>query len=203
MRVHGIAAAVHTIKCERGGHGMETATARILFILVCLGIGFRNLSGTRLADRTPADLTAVLIASGTGTMAVIRPETPFQVFLAPLAALILVYQVSRLVSGFPASDKGIPAAAPEADEALHVTPVSRRSGPPPMALPLIENGKIRTDNLNKLNRTQLWLRRELRHFGYRDMRQINYLTIDRSGNFFMDLKENRHRNSADPFPDHR
>lgn len=183
---------------------METATARILFILICLGIGFRNLYGTRLADLAPADLMAVLMASGTGTMAVIRPETPLQVFLAPLAALILVYQVSRMISGFPVSDKGIPAAAvPAADEALHVIPVSQRSGPPPMALPLIENGKIRTDNLNKLNRTQLWLRRELRHFGYRDMRQIRYLTIDRSGNFFMDLKKDRQRNSADPFTDHR
>ncbi|WP_010630311.1 YetF domain-containing protein [Sporolactobacillus vineae] len=173
---------------------METATARIIFILICLGIGFRNLSGTKLADRTPADLIAVLMASGTGTMAVIQPEIPFQVYLVPLVTLILAYRLVLLTGRLPEPEKKLtPAASEGAEVSFQAARLPGTgggpTGPPPMALPLIENGKIRMDNLNKLNRTQLWLRRELRHFGYRDLRQIRYLTIDRSGNFFMDLDD--------------
>lgn len=177
---------------------METAAVRIIFILICLGIGFRNLSGTKLAERTPADLFAVLMASGTGTMAVAQPETPLQVYLVPLITLILVYRFGLMLHGSFAAGNVLPPEVTTGGESTLLQSAARLPGrgpsdnlpdPPPMALPLIENGKIRLDNLNKLDRTQLWLRRELRHFGYRDMRQIRYLTIDKSGNFFMDLKE--------------
>jgi uncharacterized membrane protein YcaP (DUF421 family) len=177
---------------------METATVRILFILICLGIGFHNLSGTRLADRTPTDLIAVLMAAGIGTMAVIQPETPFQVYLVPLIALILFYRLALLAGRLPEPEKRLEASSSEGSEgSFQAARLSGASGgptgPPPMALPLIENGKVRIDNLNKLHRTQLWLRRELRHFGYRDLRQIRYLTIDRFGNFFMDLDDDRRK----------
>jgi Predicted membrane protein len=177
---------------------METAAIRIIFILICLGLGFKNLSGTKLADRTPVDLFAIMMASGIGTMAVAQPETPLQIYLVPLITLILVYRLGLILYGSSfAAGNALPPAVTEGERML-LSSAARLPGtglsdnlsaPPPMALPLIENGKIRTDNLNKLDRTQLWLRRELRHFGYRDMRQIRYLTIDKSGNFFMDLKK--------------
>lgn len=58
-----------------------------------------------------------------------------------------------------------------------------------MGLSLIENGKVRGDNLKQIGKTQLWLRQELRKFGYRNIRQVNYLTMDSLGNFYMDLNK--------------
>ncbi|WKB36853.1 DUF421 domain-containing protein [Terrilactibacillus sp. S3-3] len=60
----------------------------------------------------------------------------------------------------------------------------------PVSLPLIINGKVCEENLKKIDQTSLWLRQELRKFGYRDIKKIAYLVIDESGNFFVDLKTN-------------
>lgn len=69
-----------------------------------------------------------------------------------------------------------------------LTKERQRATNTPMSLPLIINGKVSEENLKKIDQTSLWLRQELRKFGYRDIKEIAYLVIDESGNFFIDLK---------------
>lgn len=57
--------------------------------------------------------------------------------------------------------------------------------------PLIKDGKIQEDQLKRINRTNLWLRQELRKLGYRDIKKITYCTIDGNGELFVDIKDEK------------
>ncbi len=178
---------------------MGTAAARMLFLMIILRLGFKELMVSKPAERTLSDFAVLFSAVELALVAVIYPDQPLIYFLAPLTVLVSVYRLSMIFKRsegvkqhtVPFSmareavyeEPGMPAAGRYASFSDYV------SDCPPMALPLIENGKVRGDNLKKIGKTQLWLRRELRHFGYRDLRQVNYLTIDQTGNFFMDLKK--------------
>lgn len=58
-----------------------------------------------------------------------------------------------------------------------------------MPLPLILDGKIQEENLQKINKTPLWLRQQLRKLGYRDIKQISYCSFDEYNTFFVDVKD--------------
>ncbi|WP_054711318.1 YetF domain-containing protein [Bacillus sp. JCM 19041] len=53
-------------------------------------------------------------------------------------------------------------------------------------LPLIIDGTIQQEGLNELKQTELWLRQQLRSFGYRDIRKISYCSIKGKHSFFID-----------------
>jgi uncharacterized membrane protein YcaP (DUF421 family) len=56
------------------------------------------------------------------------------------------------------------------------------------ALPLIIDGTIQDDHLEKIGKTNLWLRQKLRELGYKDITQISYCTVQ-NDEFFVDLKD--------------
>lgn len=58
-----------------------------------------------------------------------------------------------------------------------------------MPLPLILDGKIQEENLQKINKTPLWLRQQLRKLGYRDIKKVSYCSLDGYNTFFVDLKD--------------
>ncbi|WP_017728628.1 DUF421 domain-containing protein [Halalkalibacterium ligniniphilum] len=60
-----------------------------------------------------------------------------------------------------------------------------------MPLPLILDGKIQEDHLEKLNKTSLWLRQELRKLGYREIKKISYCAVYDDNSFFVDLKDEK------------
>ncbi len=55
-------------------------------------------------------------------------------------------------------------------------------------LPLIMDGKIQEEHLKKVNKTNLWLRQQLRSLGYKDFKNISFCSYD-NGVFFIDLKD--------------
>lgn len=55
--------------------------------------------------------------------------------------------------------------------------------------PLILDGEIQEDQLEKINKTPLWLRQELRKLGYHDLKQISFCSLDDKNVFFVDLKD--------------
>lgn len=61
---------------------------------------------------------------------------------------------------------------------------------PELQLPLIIDGRIIEENLETINKNNLWLRQQLRKLGYQDMKQISLCTFGK-GIFFIDLKDEK------------
>jgi uncharacterized membrane protein YcaP (DUF421 family) len=59
-----------------------------------------------------------------------------------------------------------------------------------LQFPLIVDGKIQEENLQSINKNNLWLRQQLRKLGYKDIKQISLCTF-RGGIFFIDLKDGK------------
>ncbi|MBM7651797.1 DUF421 domain-containing protein [Neobacillus cucumis] len=55
-----------------------------------------------------------------------------------------------------------------------------------ITIPLILDGQIDEENLRRINKTNLWLRQELKKKGYRDIKKISFCSYE-NGNFFIDL----------------
>ncbi|UOE95538.1 DUF421 domain-containing protein [Alkalihalobacillus sp. LMS39] len=60
-----------------------------------------------------------------------------------------------------------------------------------LPLPLILDGNVQKEHLQKLNQTELWLRQEMRKLGYRDIKKISYCALQGDRSFFVDLKDEK------------
>jgi uncharacterized membrane protein YcaP (DUF421 family) len=59
---------------------------------------------------------------------------------------------------------------------------------PTLALPLVLDGIIQEDHLAEMNKTNLWLRQQLKKRGYPDIKKISYCSYE-NGYFFVDVKD--------------
>ncbi|MGK5509501.1 DUF421 domain-containing protein [Brevibacillus formosus] len=66
-----------------------------------------------------------------------------------------------------------------------VGPVSYKGLP----IPLILDGKVRTEALNKIGQNELWLKREIRKYGIKDIREVSFCSIDERGIMYLDKKD--------------
>jgi len=57
-----------------------------------------------------------------------------------------------------------------------------------ITVPLILDGNIEEENLKRINKTNLWLRQELKKQGYRDVKKISFCSFE-NGKFFIDLQD--------------
>lgn len=57
-----------------------------------------------------------------------------------------------------------------------------------LPLPLIMDGKVQDDNLEKLGKTRFWLKNQLQAKGVNDFKQVFFCTIDYRGRLFLDKK---------------
>lgn len=57
-----------------------------------------------------------------------------------------------------------------------------------ITIPLILDGNIEEENLKRINKTNLWLRQELKKKGYRDIKKISFCSFE-DGKFFIDLQD--------------
>ncbi|TCS83837.1 YetF domain-containing protein [Tepidibacillus fermentans] len=58
-----------------------------------------------------------------------------------------------------------------------------------LPVPLVADGQILLENLRKIDKDELWLKKQLRNKGYLDIGEIYFVSIDDSGNFFIDKKD--------------
>ena len=70
-------------------------------------------------------------------------------------------------------------------EKPQVGPVSYKGLP----IPLILDGKVRTEALSKIGQNQLWLKREIRKYGIKDIREVSFCSIDERGIMYLDKKD--------------
>ncbi|CAN7564880.1 DUF421 domain-containing protein [Paenibacillus sp. LjRoot56] len=57
-----------------------------------------------------------------------------------------------------------------------------------LPLPLIMDGKVQDENLEKIGQTRFWLKNQLQEQGARDFKEIFYCSIDHRGRMFLDRK---------------
>jgi uncharacterized membrane protein YcaP (DUF421 family) len=55
-----------------------------------------------------------------------------------------------------------------------------------ITVPLIIDGVINEDNLTRIDKTNLWLRQELKKLGYQDIKKISFCSFE-NGKFFVDV----------------
>lgn len=55
-----------------------------------------------------------------------------------------------------------------------------------LTLPLIIDGEIQQDHLKKMDKTELWLRQQLKKLGYTDIKNISFCSFQ-DGQFYIDL----------------
>lgn len=60
-----------------------------------------------------------------------------------------------------------------------------------LPLPLVLDGKVQQEHLEKIGKTPLWLRQELRKLGYKDIKKISYCSLKDNQTFFVDLKDEK------------
>jgi len=58
-----------------------------------------------------------------------------------------------------------------------------------LPLPLIMDGKVQDDSLDKLGKTRFWLKNELQLKGVHDFKEVFFCTIDHRGKWFVDRKK--------------
>ncbi|WP_415858079.1 DUF421 domain-containing protein [Brevibacillus parabrevis] len=66
-----------------------------------------------------------------------------------------------------------------------IGPVSYKGLP----IPLILDGKVRQEALQKIGQNQLWLKREIRKYGIKDIREVSFCSIDERGIMYLDKKD--------------
>ncbi|MCO7126407.1 hypothetical protein NIE88_11565 [Sporolactobacillus shoreicorticis] len=175
---------------------MGTSVIRILCLALLMFIGFRKSLSEKISEQSGLDVVLVFSASGLAVAAIVMPERPLIPLLAPFLILILIYRSRFWLYRFAAKwsihehlIQYLKAADFRSMRKKTMHPFEADYEPPRPGLSLIENGKVRSDNLEQIGKTPLWLRQELRKFGYRNIRQVNYLRMDPLGNFYMDLNK--------------
>jgi uncharacterized membrane protein YcaP (DUF421 family) len=60
-----------------------------------------------------------------------------------------------------------------------------------MILPLVLDGKVLEDNLEKVDKTAFWLRQELKKAGFKDIKGISFCTLNEDGSLYVDEKNEK------------
>jgi uncharacterized membrane protein YcaP (DUF421 family) len=60
-----------------------------------------------------------------------------------------------------------------------------------LPIPLILDGKVRDEALKKIGQNQLWLKREIRKYGIKDIRDVSFCSIDDRGIMYLDKKDKK------------
>lgn len=175
----------------------------LTIVLRTLFIYFVILFVMRLfARREYMSFVVVLMVTQLGVMLMLEYNWPLLVFLIPAVVLIIVQSfyswyikkeeqvtetlnLSELLNKIKAEQhhQGLNNEFAELDD---LKTIQLEAGRHP--LPLIIDGKIEIDNLEKINQTELWLRQELRKLGYREIKTISYCALRDGETFFVELK---------------
>ena len=91
-----------------------------------------------------------------------------------------ILETSGKLSIFPK-----PAQLPATKEDLEIK--DRDYGGIPM--PIIEDGRILSSSLQKINKDEKWLIKKIKEHGIHDVHQIFFASVDNKGEFFIDLKD--------------
>ena len=86
------------------------------------------------------------------------------------------------------ADKKNDRAKSESDGGLEETGSSARIRYEGLPLPLIMDGKVQDQNLQKIGKTRFWLKNQIRERGVSDFKDVFFCSIDHRGRLFLDRK---------------
>ncbi|MCO7175604.1 DUF421 domain-containing protein [Sporolactobacillus kofuensis] len=175
---------------------MGTSSTRIIVLALLMFFGFRKSLSTKMSDQSCSEVLMIFSAVEFAVAAILQPYKPLLPILVPLLILICFYRgrflCYRIMAEWSNRNRLIEFLDKHELKKKRQTSTKHESAinePPRMGIALIEDGKVRGDHLKQIGKTPLWLRQELRKFGYRNLRQVNYLTMDLLGNFYMDVNK--------------
>jgi uncharacterized membrane protein YcaP (DUF421 family) len=157
-----------------------------VLILLQIGMSFTTLKSKRIRDLVEGRPT-ILIENGKindkemkrtrysidDLLTQIREKNIASVADVEFAVL----ETTGKLSVFPKAEK-----RPVVVEDLHLqTPKTN------LPIPLIMDGKPIEANLRKIQKTQFWLKQQLKSYGIQEFRQVFYCSIDENGSLFVDL----------------
>ncbi len=58
-----------------------------------------------------------------------------------------------------------------------------------LPIPLIVDGKVQKEGLDKIGKTRFWLKNELQKYGYYDFKEIFFASIDHKGKMYIDARK--------------
>lgn len=58
-----------------------------------------------------------------------------------------------------------------------------------LPIPLILDGKVRPEALKKIGQNELWLKREIRKYGIKEIKDVSFCSIDDQGIVYLDKKD--------------
>ncbi len=78
-----------------------------------------------------------------------------------------------------------PAKQPVSKEDLDISGQDYHGLP----VPVIEDGRIMSDNLHKINKDEKWLKKQIEKQGYDNVQDVYFASLDHTGKFFVDPKD--------------
>jgi uncharacterized membrane protein YcaP (DUF421 family) len=60
-----------------------------------------------------------------------------------------------------------------------------------LPLPVILDGKVQDENLNKLGKTRFWLKNKIQDKGCRDFKEVFFASVDHRGQLFVDIRDRK------------
>jgi uncharacterized membrane protein YcaP (DUF421 family) len=159
---------------------METVIPMVLLMLIQLGLATISLKSKRFRDLVDGKPTIIINRGKIDEKAMRKQRYNFDDLLTQLREKDI------------RSIGDVEFAILESSGSLSVIEKNFNSDGKPkegdITIPLIIDGSIEEENLKRINKTNLWLRQELKKMGYRDVRKISFCSYE-NGKFFVDIMD--------------
>jgi uncharacterized membrane protein YcaP (DUF421 family) len=157
---------------------IETVIPMVLLMLIQIGLASLSLKSKRFRDLVDGKPTIIINKGKIDEQAMRKQRYNFDDLLTQLREKDI------------RSIGDVEFAILESSGSLSVIEKNFNSDGQPkegdMTVPLIIDGAIEEENLKRIDKTNLWLRQELKKMGYRDVRKISFCSYE-NGKFFVDI----------------
>ncbi|MDF2791790.1 MAG: rane protein [Neobacillus sp.] len=157
---------------------IETIIPMVLLVLIQIGLAMLSLKSKRFRDLVDGKPTIIINKGKIDEQAMRKQRYNFDDLLTQLREKDI------------RSIADVEFAILESSGSLSVIEkINNPYGEPKegdITIPLIIDGCIEEENLNRINKTNFWLRQELKKLGYRDVKKISFCSYE-NGKFFVDL----------------
>jgi uncharacterized membrane protein YcaP (DUF421 family) len=157
---------------------VETIIPMVLLMLIQIGLATLSLKSKRFRDLVDGKPTIIISKGKIDEQAMRKQRYNFDDLLTQLREKDI------------RSIGDVEFAILESSGSLSVIEKNFNSDGQPkegdITIPLIIDGAIEEENLKRIDKTNLWLRQELKKMGYRDVRKISFCSYE-NGKFFVDI----------------
>jgi uncharacterized membrane protein YcaP (DUF421 family) len=157
---------------------IETVIPMVLLMIIQIGLASLSLKSKRFRDLVDGKPTIIISKGKIDEQAMRKQRYNFDDLLTQLREKDI------------RSIGDVEFAILESSGSLSVIEKNYNSDGQPkegdMTVPLIIDGAIEEENLKRIDKTNLWLRPELKKMGYRDVRKISFCSYE-NGKFFVDI----------------